>query len=222
MSSTKIDQIMAQRVTDVIEAIAIYETKIHMTHDLMNQVIRAYTNRANKKKAYAGNLPYVGPCTVKCSNCKRVGHMTRDCKASVASMNQRAHVENPKATITYYECRRSLTSAEISSLSSLVPSTVDTKYLVELADGKIIEVYTIIDLMPVELGSFDVIISMDWLANHRAVIVCDEKIVRIPYANEVLIVQGDGSGKEKKSKLSIISCTKTQKYIKKGCQIFLA
>ncbi|GKD82690.1 reverse transcriptase domain-containing protein [Tanacetum coccineum] len=143
MSSTKIDQIMAQRVTDVIEAIAIYETKIHMTHDLMNQAIRqettveknannkrkfenqpkenhvpqqppfkkpdvarAYTNRANKKKAYAGNLPYVGSCTMKCSNCKRVGHMTRDCKASVASMNQRAHVANPKATITCYECRR--------------------------------------------------------------------------------------------------------------------
>nr|GEZ38127.1 putative reverse transcriptase domain-containing protein [Tanacetum cinerariifolium] len=32
----------------------------------------------------------------------------------------------------------------------------------------------------------------------------------------------DRSGKEKKSRLSIISCTKTQKYIKKGCQIFLA
>ncbi|GJT45640.1 putative reverse transcriptase domain-containing protein, partial [Tanacetum coccineum] len=38
-----------------------------------------------------------------------------------------------------------------------------------------------IDLMPVELGSFDVIIDMDWLVNHHAVIVCDEKIVRIPY-----------------------------------------
>ncbi|GJS01122.1 putative reverse transcriptase domain-containing protein [Tanacetum coccineum] len=43
--------------------------------------------------------------------------------------------------------------------------------------------------MPVELGSFDVIIRMDWLANHHAVIVCDEKIMRIPYGNEVLIVQ---------------------------------
>nr|GEU33832.1 hypothetical protein [Tanacetum cinerariifolium] len=53
-------------------------------------------------------------------------------------------------------------------------------------------------------------------------LVCDEKIMRIPYGNEVLIVQGDRSGKDKKSKLSIISCTKTQKYIKKGCQIFLA
>ncbi|GKE91479.1 hypothetical protein Tco_1572574, partial [Tanacetum coccineum] len=43
--------------------------------------------------------------------------------------------------------------------------------------------------MLVELGSFDAIIDMDWLANHHAVIVCDEKIVRIPYGDEVLIVQ---------------------------------
>ncbi|GKB68642.1 hypothetical protein Tco_0930054 [Tanacetum coccineum] len=63
---------------------------------------------------------------------------------------------------------------------------------------------------------------MDWLANHHAVIVCDEKIIRIPYGDEVLIVQGNRSDNRKKSKLSIISCTKTQKYIKKGCPTFLA
>ncbi|GKE91356.1 putative reverse transcriptase domain-containing protein [Tanacetum coccineum] len=56
--------------------------------------------------------------------------------------------------------------------------------------------------MPVELGSFDVIIGMDWLANYHVVIICDEKIVRIPYGDEVLIVQGDRSGKEKKSKVN--------------------
>ncbi|GKA64899.1 hypothetical protein Tco_0764606 [Tanacetum coccineum] len=76
--------------------------------------------------------------------------------------------------------------------------------------------------MPDELGSFDVIIGIDWLANHHAMIVCDEKIVRIPYGDEVLIVQGDRGGRGEKSKLSIISCTKTQKYIKRGCPIFLA
>ncbi|GKF13385.1 putative reverse transcriptase domain-containing protein [Tanacetum coccineum] len=43
--------------------------------------------------------------------------------------------------------------------------------------------------MSVELGSFDAIIGMDWLANHHAVIVCDEKVVRIPYGDKVLIVQ---------------------------------
>ncbi|GKE91175.1 putative reverse transcriptase domain-containing protein [Tanacetum coccineum] len=53
-----------------------------------------------------------------------------------------------------------------------------------------------IDLIPVELGSFDVIIGMDWLANHHAVIVCDEKIVRIPYGDEVLIVQAKVMKKE--------------------------
>ncbi|GJR50136.1 putative reverse transcriptase domain-containing protein [Tanacetum coccineum] len=79
-----------------------------------------------------------------------------------------------------------------------------------------------VDIMPVELGSFDVIIGMNWLANHHVVIVCDEKIVRIPYGDEVLIVQGDRGGKEEKSRLSIISCAKTQKYNERGCLIFLA
>ncbi|GJX89351.1 hypothetical protein Tco_0341365 [Tanacetum coccineum] len=41
------------------------------------------------------------------------------------------------------------------------------------------------------LGSFEVIIGMDWLARNHAVIVCDEKIVCIPYGNDILIVQGD-------------------------------
>nr|GEX58614.1 copia protein [Tanacetum cinerariifolium] len=48
--------------------------------------------------------------------------------------------------------------------------------------------------MPIELGSFDFIIGMDWLANHHTVIVYEEKIRRIPYKDEVLIVQGDRSG----------------------------
>ncbi|GJW66580.1 hypothetical protein Tco_0121004 [Tanacetum coccineum] len=76
--------------------------------------------------------------------------------------------------------------------------------------------------MPVKLSSFDVIIDMDWLANHHAVIVCDEKVMRYPFGDEVLIVQGDRCGGGKKSNLSIISCIKTQKCIEKGCPIFLA
>ncbi|GJR94897.1 putative reverse transcriptase domain-containing protein [Tanacetum coccineum] len=48
-----------------------------------------------------------------------------------------------------------------------------------------------IDLMPIKLGIFDVIIGMDWLVKHDAVIVCGEKVVRIPYGNKTLIVEGD-------------------------------
>nr|GFC26858.1 reverse transcriptase domain-containing protein [Tanacetum cinerariifolium] len=72
-----------------------------------------------------------------------------------------------------------------------------------------------------DLGSFDVIISMDWLAKNHAVIVCDEKIIRILYENEILIVQGNKSD-ENKSMLRIISCVKAHKYMEKGCQLFLA
>ncbi|GJV92184.1 hypothetical protein Tco_1539997 [Tanacetum coccineum] len=76
--------------------------------------------------------------------------------------------------------------------------------------------------MPVELGSFDVIIGMDWLSMYHAMIAYAEKIVRIPWGNETLIVRGDGSDNEHGSRLNIISCTKTQKYLLKGCHVFLA
>ncbi|GJS50799.1 putative reverse transcriptase domain-containing protein [Tanacetum coccineum] len=46
--------------------------------------------------------------------------------------------------------------------------------------------------MPVELGSFDVIIGMDWLSKYSAVIDCAKKIVRIPWRNKTLIIHGDG------------------------------
>ncbi|GJY50913.1 putative reverse transcriptase domain-containing protein [Tanacetum coccineum] len=55
---------------------------------------------------------------------------------------------------------------------------------------------------------------------YHALIVCDEKVVRIPYGNEVLIIRGDNY--DSGSKLNIISCMKTQKYIEKGCQVYLA
>ncbi|GKE71771.1 putative reverse transcriptase domain-containing protein [Tanacetum coccineum] len=76
--------------------------------------------------------------------------------------------------------------------------------------------------MPVEMGSFDVIIGMDWLSKYHAVIFCDKKIVRIPFGNETLIVCDDGSSNEHGSRLNIISCTKTQKHLLKGCHVFLA
>ncbi|GKE01978.1 putative reverse transcriptase domain-containing protein [Tanacetum coccineum] len=131
---------------------------------------------------------------------------------------------------------RSFVSYTFSALLDVIPYILYVSYVVELVDGRISETnivlkgYTLgllghpynIYLMLVELGSFNIIIGMDWLANHHAMIICDEKIMRIPYGDKVLIVQGDRSGKEKKSKLSIISCTMTQNYIKKGCLIFLA
>ncbi|GJS63738.1 putative reverse transcriptase domain-containing protein [Tanacetum coccineum] len=73
-----------------------------------------------------------------------------------------------------------------------------------------------------ELSSFDVIIGMDWLSKYHAVIDYAEKIVRIPWGNETLIVHGDGSNQGNGTRLNIISCTKTHKYLLKGHHVFLA
>ncbi|GJR82642.1 putative reverse transcriptase domain-containing protein [Tanacetum coccineum] len=75
--------------------------------------------------------------------------------------------------------------------------------------------------MPVELCSFDVIIGMDWLSKYHALIDYAEKIVRIPWGNETLIVHGDGSNQGDGTRLNIISCTKTHKYLLKGHNVFL-
>ncbi|GJR24461.1 putative reverse transcriptase domain-containing protein [Tanacetum coccineum] len=73
---------------------------------------------------------------------------------------------------------RSFISTTFSSMVDTVPTPLDNSYNFN------------IDLMPMELGSFDVIISMDWLRRCHAVIVCDEKLVRVPHGNETLMFHG--------------------------------
>ncbi|GJY55435.1 putative reverse transcriptase domain-containing protein, partial [Tanacetum coccineum] len=241
---------------------------IRIANNLMDQKLKGYARSAenkrrnNEKKGYVGSLPYcnkcklhhAGPCTMRCGNCKRVGHMTRDCKVAVTLNTQRVPVGNQPG-IVCYECgrpghfrkdcpklrnqnrrnktrnrngnktenqtggneatlrayaigggganpdsnvvtgtfllnnyyasmlfdlgaNRSFVSSTFSALLDIAPSTLDTSHSFD------------IDLMPVELGSFDVIIGMDWLAKYHALIVCDEKV--------------------------------TQNYIHKGCQVYLA
>nr|GEW82339.1 reverse transcriptase domain-containing protein [Tanacetum cinerariifolium] len=131
---------------------------------------------------------------------------------------------------------RGFVSTAFSSLIGIIPTTLDHGYDVKLADSRIIWVNTLIrgctlnflnhpfniDLMPVEMGSFDVIIGMDWLVKYHAIIVCDEKLVHVPFGDEILTFHGDGSINGHESRLNIISCTKTQRYLLKGCPIFLA
>ncbi|GKF98675.1 hypothetical protein Tco_0297458, partial [Tanacetum coccineum] len=75
-----------------------------------------------------------------------------------------------------------------------------------------------IDLMPIELGTFDVIIGMHWLVALNAVIICGKKEVHIPVKNQTLVVKGDSNS----SRLKVISCIKAIKYIERGCHLFLA
>nr|GEV88207.1 putative reverse transcriptase domain-containing protein [Tanacetum cinerariifolium] len=131
---------------------------------------------------------------------------------------------------------RSFISTAFSSLVNIDPTPLGSSYMVELANRKIVGIDTIIrgctisflnhpfniDLMPVEVGSFDVIIGMDWLRRCHAVIVCDKKLVQIPYGSKTLTFCGNKSNNGRESRLKVISCSKAQEYMAKGCQIFMA
>ncbi|GJZ22625.1 putative reverse transcriptase domain-containing protein [Tanacetum coccineum] len=120
---------------------------------------------------------------------------------------------------------RIFVSYAFSKYIDIPPTTLDTNYSVELADGKSLTTNTIlrgctlnlqnhlfkIDLLPIELGSFDVIVRMDWIAQHRAKVVCYEKYIRVPYGNYMLIIQGKRSGVKNESRLEVISSIMTQR-----------
>ncbi|GJV35648.1 putative reverse transcriptase domain-containing protein, partial [Tanacetum coccineum] len=190
----------------------------HLTRDCKVTISTTSTQRGQ----------VVNQRVVTCYECGGQGHYRSDCprlkdrnRGNKAGNKNRVGEARGKAYV--------LGGGDANPDSNVIK---DVSYAVELADERISETNTVlrgctlellghpfnIDLMPVDIGSFDAIIGMDWLANHYAVIVCDEKVVRIPYGDEVLIVQGDEGSRREKSKLSIILCTKTHK----GCQIFLA
>nr|GFA38162.1 reverse transcriptase domain-containing protein [Tanacetum cinerariifolium] len=72
--------------------------------------------------------------------------------------------------------------------------------------------------MPIELGTFDVIVGMNWLVKRDALIVCGKKEVHVPYKNKTLVVKSDSSV----SRLKVISYVKARKYIERGSQLFIA
>nr|GEV97196.1 putative reverse transcriptase domain-containing protein [Tanacetum cinerariifolium] len=173
-----------------------------------------------------------------------VANAQRDKKNGNAPMNPDSNVitgtfllNNRYASILFDTgANKSFISNAFSSLLYIDPTPLGSSYDVELADRKIVGIDTIIrgctlnflnhpfniDLMHVELGSFEVIIGMDWLRRCHVVIVCDEKLVQIPYGNETLTFRGNKSKKWRESRLTVISCSKAQEYMAKGCQIFLA
>ncbi|GJR35635.1 putative reverse transcriptase domain-containing protein [Tanacetum coccineum] len=211
-----------------------------------HNVARAYTAGPGERTFYVGKLPlcnrckmhHNGQCIVKCTNCKRVGHIAQDYRSPTTTANQIAPVVNQRNTVTCYECGKQghyksdclkpKSQNHKNTIGNPAGSSETCGRVYALGGRNVDQDLNVItdhpfhlDLMPIELGSFDVIIGMDWLSKYHAVIVSDEKIIRIPYGNELLIVRGDRSDDRSESRLNIILCTKTQKYLQKGCHVFL-
>ncbi|GJY13974.1 putative reverse transcriptase domain-containing protein [Tanacetum coccineum] len=76
----------------------------------------------------------------------------------------------------------SFVSTTFIPLLGIEPNDLGFSYEIEIASGQLVEIDK----------SFDVIIGMDWLSNHKAKIICHEKVVIIPLPDsKVLRVIGE-------------------------------
>ncbi|XP_022032453.1 uncharacterized protein LOC110933543 [Helianthus annuus] len=176
--------------------------------------------------SYVGKKPqcnkcgyhHYGECVRACRRCEKVGHEAKDCRAPQPKQPQ----QNQQ-----YQRQQRYVSLEFGQRLGLTPTPLEVKHVVELADGKTIEASHVlfgckldlvgqvfdIDLLPVTLGSFDIVVGMDWLSKHQAEILSKEKIVCIPLPDgESLSVQGHRSG----AVVGIISAMQAQKCLRKG------
>nr|GEX37311.1 reverse transcriptase domain-containing protein [Tanacetum cinerariifolium] len=174
---------------------------------------RAYTTRNNERKGYVGSFPCYNKCrlhhkwlcTIRCGNYKKIRHQTRDCRVTVTPNTQGTIVGNQQGNVCY-ECgiprhfRKDCPKLRSQNRGNQTRNKtgnktggnkVTTKAYTIGGGGTNPDSNVVTYLMPVELGSFDVIIGMDWLAKYHALIVCDEKVVCILYEDEVLIILGD-------------------------------
>nr|GEV07881.1 reverse transcriptase domain-containing protein [Tanacetum cinerariifolium] len=103
-------ELMDKKISILAERQAENKRKLDNNNQAQQQPLKkqcmaiAYIVGPGERKEYAGTLllcnkckfHYNGQCSVKCANCKRVGHLTRDCRSPAATNNQR--------NLTCYEC----------------------------------------------------------------------------------------------------------------------
>ncbi|GKB82548.1 reverse transcriptase domain-containing protein [Tanacetum coccineum] len=166
-------------------------------------------------------LHHIGPCTVKgkghyANQCHKTTINNAHGRAYLLR-DKNAHQDPNVVTDTFFlkqhlarvlfgsEADKFFISISLTSMLNILPITLDTTYDIEMADGNLVSKNTVIqgctlillnqpfeiDLMPIELDSFDVVIGMDWLSKYHARIICDEKVIHIPIDSETLIIRGD-------------------------------
>nr|GEU29988.1 hypothetical protein [Tanacetum cinerariifolium] len=164
-------------------------------------------------------MQHYGNCPIKCNKCKKIGHKARDCWSKVVATGanaqlivtcygcgEKGHIKaNCPARNNLGRSRaRRQAYALRDGDQNLRPNVVmDHSYEAELVDGRVVSTNTIlrgcalnlvnhlfeINLMPIELGTFDVIIRMDWLILHDAIIVCGKKEVHMPLKKRMLVLK---------------------------------
>nr|GEU97296.1 hypothetical protein [Tanacetum cinerariifolium] len=192
--------------------------------DKSNRTGNAFAMTANLVRGgYMGTAP---KCTVcgyhhlpetpcrSCSTYNRLGHFAKDCRVALSNVNP-IKARNI-VDMTCFEC-------------DIEPSDLGFIFEIEIASGQLVEIDKVfkgykleikghvldINLIPFGSGSFDVIIGMDWFSDHKAEIICHEKVVRIPLLDgKVLKVLGEKPKEKMRQLMSAKAKEKKQEWYK--------
>nr|GEX31295.1 putative reverse transcriptase domain-containing protein [Tanacetum cinerariifolium] len=197
-----------------------FETKL-WNHAMVGVGHAAYTNRFHELARLVPHLVTpesrkiersvprnVNPVNAKnppvraCYDCGSTDHVRPACPIFNRVQGPERNHPNQVAANNGGQCRGN----QGNQARGIEPSDLGFRYETEIASGQLVEIDKVIkdckleikghvfdiDLIPFGQGSFDVIIGMDWLSNHKAEIICHEKVVRIPLLDgKVLRVLGE-------------------------------
>ncbi|GJX76775.1 hypothetical protein Tco_0323586 [Tanacetum coccineum] len=193
---------------------------------------RAYTARTGEKKPYGGSKPLCAKCNYHHDEGYRVrpetyllrvgvqGHFKRECPKLKNNKNCGNEVSNDRAPAKVYVVGHAWTNPDPNIMTGTF--LLNNRYASILfntgADRSFVS-NAFSSQMDITPSTLDHYYDVE-LADGR--IIGTWKIVRIPWGNESLIVHGDGSNQGHEARLHIISYSKTQEYMLKGCSLFLA
>ncbi|GKA73523.1 putative reverse transcriptase domain-containing protein [Tanacetum coccineum] len=189
------------KIVGVLEAFPCARNAPYITQDLAQSSVRLATREKGNYKS-------------QCSRANNNAH-GRSYLLSDKNAHQDSNIVTGMFLLNQHLARilfdsgadKSFVSISLTSMLNIPPITLDTTYDIEMADGNLVGTNTVIqgctlillnqpfeiDLMLIKLGSFDVVIGMDWLSKYHDRIICDEKVVHIPIYDETLIIRCDQS-----------------------------
>ncbi|XP_035845851.1 uncharacterized protein LOC118492152 [Helianthus annuus] len=169
-----------------------------------------------------GHTAYLCPSKVSvCYKCYQPDHKKSECPDLVGKKDAKeSPTEAPKVKARSFQ----LTAAEAKTEPDVVSE-------VEIGDNKSFIVCDIcqscklsiddeeylIDLIPMSIGEFQVVVGMDWLSRHHAKVVCFRKEIKLTSpSGKHITIYGEKGGNP-----IICSMLKAHKLMKHGCRAFM-